>query len=593
MRRKTIFWRLYLSYAVIILLCLALVGGYAGWEMGDYTMGRLRADLEARAQLAAAACAPVPRGGAADLEAKVRGLGQSTGMRITIIAPDGRVLADSEEDPSQMDNHGDRPEVKAALRGEVGSIERHSNTVKIDMLYLGLPVHGAQHAGYIVRVAIPLTDVHARMRSIYGILGVGGLLAALLALGLGYLVVGRITRPLREMERQARRLAEGDLKVKFWSENPDEIGQLADTMNYMAAQLDEKIRSLIQERNERIAILSSMVEGVIAVDVNERLLMANQAARQILNIPDSGAEGRPILEVVRNIKLQTFLHDLLGSDGTKESEVEVLSPAKRALKLTGAPLCDEQGRQIGCVAVMNDISRLRALERMRSEFVANVSHELKTPITAVKGYIETLREGAVADAANAAKFLEIIARHTDRLNAIVDDLLSLSRIESDAGSIHLALLDLRGVVARVLDGYRSKAAQKKIEVLGPQPGEAVAVMGNANLLEQALGNVLDNAIKFSPEGAKVRMALSKTEKGAVLEVADEGIGIPAADLPHIFERFYRVDKGRSRDLGGTGLGLSIVKHILLAHNGEVVAQSVLGKGSTFALRIPFSAPPQK
>jgi two-component system phosphate regulon sensor histidine kinase PhoR len=305
------------------------------------------------------------------------------------------------------------------------------------------------------------------------------------------------------------------------------------------------------------------------------------------------------VEAVRNTRLQALLRDVLTADTTLEGEAELLAPQKRVLKLTGAPLRDESGREIGCVAVLNDVTHLRALERMRSEFVANVSHELKTPITAVKGYIETLREGAIAEPANAAKFLDIIAQHADRLNAIVDDLLSLSRIESDAHSITLEPLDLRRVVAHSLGNYRGKAAAKKIGIQGPEAGDPLPILGNANLLEQAVGNILDNAIKFSPEGTNVRVSLAKGAGAVTLEVADQGIGISERDLPRIFERFYRADKGRSRELsagggpasggGGTGLGLAIVKHIILAHKGEVSARSTLGKGSVFTIRLPLAA----
>ncbi len=582
MRRKNLLWRLYFSYGLILLACLALVGGYAGWELARHTRNRLRADLEGCARLAAAAYLPV-RG---ETASGIRALGRAAHMRITFIAGDGRVVADSEEDASRMGNHGDRPEVKTALGGEVGFAERYSQTVKRDMLYVAVPAQGPDGDLYVARMAIPTEDVQARLRTVYVILGLGGATAAILALGLGYLVARRIMRPLREMERQARRAAGGDLKVEFTSKSPDEIGQLADAMNSLVRQLDEQIRSLVQQKNEREAILSSMVEGVIAVDADERLLMANQAAREMLNLPAEGGVGRPILEAVRNIKLQKLLREVLSADAAREAEVE-LSPQKRVIKVTGAPLRGEAGREIGCMAVLNDITRMRALERVRSDFVANVSHELKTPITTVKGYIETLREGAVRDAEEVRNFLDIIARHADRLNAIVDDLLSLSRVESDAHSIVMGPLDLRHVVARSLDSVRGKAAVKKIRIVPPEMPEAMPVLGNANLLEQALGNILDNAVKFSPDNTTVTVLLSKKDGWGVLAVGDEGIGIQERDLPRIFERFYRVDKARSRELGGTGLGLAIVKHIVRAHGGEVAAKSVAGKGSVFTMRVPL------
>jgi two-component system phosphate regulon sensor histidine kinase PhoR len=368
----------------------------------------------------------------------------------------------------------------------------------------------------------------------------------------------------------------------------EELGSLADTLNQMAQQLGERIRMTTEQRNELETILSAMREGVLAVDSEERILTFNQAAGSFLGIDLSSAKGHAIQEVIRNADIQRFLGGVLTGEGPAEGEIVLHGKANNKFRqLSGTLLHDINVKKIGALVVLNDITRMRQLENMRREFVANVSHELKTPITSIKGYVETLKEGALDDKDNVQKFLEIVLKQSDLLNAIVDDLLSLSRIEQDAerGEIQLTEENLRHIIDATTVDYELKARERNIKVI-VSCSEEIIVKANSRLLEQAIGNLLDNAIKYSEPRKAVEIEATKNLDEIIIRVSDHGSGIAPEHLPRLFERFYRVDKGRSRELGGTGLGLAIVKHIVQAHGGSVRVESTLGKGSIFTLHLP-------
>jgi len=400
-------------------------------------------------------------------------------------------------------------------------------------------------------------------------------------------VVRRISQPIEEMKRGAQRFADGNFSRKLLVPDSEELGSLADVLNHMAGQLDEKIRMITQQRNELETILSAMREGVLAVDSDERILTFNQAAGSFLGIDLSSTKGYAIQEVVRNADILRFLSRVLTGDGPIEGEIVLHGPENKFLQLNGTLLQDIAGNKIGALVVLNDITRLRQLENIRREFVANVSHELKTPVTSIKGYVETLQEGALDDKDNVQKFLDIVLKQSDHLNAIVDDLLSLSRIEQDAesGEVQLTEENLGRILEAAVVDYELKAREREIKLM-VNYGEEVMVKANSRLLKQAIGNLLDNAIKYSEPGKAVEVEATGNTDEVVIRVSDHGNGIAPEHLPRLFERFYRVDRGRSRELGGTGLGLAIVKHITQAHGGHVTVESSLGKGSIFTLHLP-------
>jgi two-component system phosphate regulon sensor histidine kinase PhoR len=417
-----------------------------------------------------------------------------------------------------------------------------------------------------------------------------GLIIAVVAGLVGLYLSRCLSRPLERMRRGAEQFAQGRFENKLPTTGSREICALAGAMNVMAGQLDDRIRTIIRQRNEQQAVLSSMVEGVLALDNDERIIHLNRAAADLFQVSPEAVEGRRIQEVVRKADLQRFVERVLSTTGPVEGDV-VLHGAEgdRFLQAHGTALQDGEGQNIGVLIVLNDVTRLHRLENIRRDFVANVSHELKTPITGIKGSVETLLDGAVERPDDAERFLGIIAKQAERLNAIIDDLLDLSRIEQgqDEKAIELLPSSIRAVLQSAMHACDIKARDKSIDlVLSCDPGLLADI--NPQLLEQAIINLVDNAIKYSDAGGAVWIEARSDERQTVIEVRDQGCGIAAEHLPRLFERFYRVDKARSRRAGGTGLGLSIVKHIVQAHRGRVTVDSQPGRGSTFSIFLPNS-----
>ncbi|MBN1104451.1 MAG: PAS domain-containing protein, partial [Deltaproteobacteria bacterium] len=373
----------------------------------------------------------------------------------------------------------------------------------------------------------------------------------------------------------------------------EEMRGLAEAMNQMATQLSERMSTVIRQRGELEAVLSSMVEGVIGVDSEERVIAMNDAAAKIFGRSQEDAQGRSIQEVVRNPDLQAFVKTALSSDEPVEEDILIYSKDERVLSGCGTVLLDAKGKRAGALIVLNDVTRLRKLENIRKDFVANVSHEIKTPITAIKGFVETLRDSGEKTAEETERFLGIIHKHVNRLEAIVEDLMSLSRIEQEAEREEIPMSESRvqTVLQTAVQICEGRAEEKKIAIALSCPPDITAVI-DPPLLEQAVVNLLDNAIKYSGEEGAVHVEALGTDQEIIIHVRDQGRGIEKAHLPRLFERFYRVDKARSRKMGGTGLGLAIVKHIVEAHKGRVEVESILGRGSTFSIILPRCNPSQ-
>ena len=368
---------------------------------------------------------------------------------------------------------------------------------------------------------------------------------------------------------------------------------LAEVMNRMASQLENRMKTVLQQRNELEAVLSSMLEGVIALDSNERIISMNSAAGMMFDTHPERVAGRNLQEVIRNLALQRFATSALKSTVSIEDDFVLYREEERILNIHSSPLYDAGNRQIGILLVINDVTRLRHLENVRRDFVANVSHEIKTPLTAIKGFVETLQQGTGQSRQEQDRFLGIIVKHVNRLNAILEDLLVLSRMEQEDGhtGIRLAEGRIKDVIQTAVQICQPKATAKSIgiEIDVPDP---ITVNLDATLLEQALVNLIDNAIKYSETGSRIFISASGEPKELNIKIADRGTGIPQKHLPRLFERFYRVDKARSRKLGGTGLGLAIVKHIVQAHGGHISVNSTLGQGSTFVIHLPYRPPKQ-
>ena len=596
MRRPRLFWRIYATYLVVVVLCTAAVGFYAVRSVRDFYLDHTERELQARAalvreQVIPAITADTPQ----QLEALVQRLGRASGTRITVIAADragvdrGKVLADSDSNPTEMENHATRPEFLTALLGRPGRAIRYSDTLRQDMMYVAVPVTEEGRITTIIRAAVPLTRVNDALASLYGSIAASAIVAAVLAALIGLYVSRRISGQMRQIKVGAERLAAGDFTHKLFVPRVEEFASVAESINHMAEELDDKLRRLTHERNEREAVLASMVEGVLAVDTDECVIAVNAAAARLLDTDPAAAEGKSIQEIVRNPDLQHVVAQTLGGHRPVEADIVMrVGAEERNLQANGTLLHGEyEGEDVGAVVVLNDVTRLKRLEAVRRDFVANVSHELKTPVTSIKGFAETLEDGALDDPDAARRFVRIISGQADRLNSIIEDLLALSTLEQSGDSplLQLEEADICDVVAVALEVCGPKADAKNIELRDDCPERLLARV-SPPLLEQAVVNLIDNAVKYSAEGATVVVTLEDRDEEVVVSVTDEGQGIAREHLPRLFERFYRVDKARSRDLGGTGLGLAIVKHVAQIHGGRVSVDSVLGRGSTFRVHLP-------
>jgi two-component system phosphate regulon sensor histidine kinase PhoR len=415
---------------------------------------------------------------------------------------------------------------------------------------------------------------------------VSGLVAMAVAFAIGVFVARRVTRPVVEMQTVARRMSEGDFAVHAPVRSPDEIGALGRALNVMAGRLRDRIRALEGEQAKATAILDGMVEGVIAVDGRNLILLMNERARVIFALGPAPVAGRPFLEVIRNADLHEVLRQSRTEDGVSRHELRLSTPVERWLQVNAVRLV-LVGEEVGVVMVLHDVTELRRLEHVRTEFVANVSHELRTPLTAIQGYLETLLGGALEEPEHARKFLEIAFRHTERLGRLLNDLTDLSNIELGKVSLRLNPVSLGDVVDSVLAIIKPKAEAGEVTLTSNVPRDLPQVRADHDRLAQILINLVDNAVKYTPPGRDVVVRAHGHEAGMIaVTVADTGVGIPRADLARVTERFYRVDKARSRELGGTGLGLAIVKHLVLAHGGELAIESEFGRGTevTFTLR---------
>ena len=587
MRRRRLLLKLYPSYVVIILISIVAVGIYVSTTLKNFYLRKTAESLEVDARLIEREVSNIfSKENRKTLDSLCKKLGKAASTRITVILPSGEVAGDSEEDPRTMENHAGRFEVKEALSGKTGISTRYSVTLQKEMMYVAIPVKKEGGIVGAVRVSIPLIAIDTELRALYGKIALFGVVMIILTAAISLFIAQRISQPIGELKRGAQRFAQGDLAHRLFVAGSRELGELTEALNSMAQQLGEKIRLITEQRNELETILSAMREGVLACDADERIITLNHAAGALLGIDLSAAKGYTVQEIVRNADLQRFIGRLLREQRETEAEIIIHGPENKFLQLTGTGLRDSNGKNIGVLVVLNDITRLRHLENIRREFVANVSHELKTPITSIKGYVETLQEGAIADTANARKFLEIIFKQADLLHALVDDLLSLSKMEQEAerGKVQLVKEQVRRIIEAAIAAYETRARERRIQV-DLHCKDEIVVKANARLLEQAVGNLLDNAIKYSESGKRIDVVVAAGDD-VTIKIIDQGYGIPPEHLPRLFERFYRVDKGRSRELGGTGLGLAIVKHIIQAHGGRVTVESVLGQGSVFTIHLP-------
>jgi len=577
--------RLLAALAGLAALALLASGWAAERALRERELGRLERTLEREALLVRELLGPeglAPARGAALQRVAVASSGAAE-ARVTLVAADGRVLADSDVDASALpavENHAGRPEVAAALRaGRTGVATRRSETVDRRFLYVAIP---GGEAGGAIRLAADLAGVEREAAALRATLLRAGALALLAALPLGVVVVRRALRPLREIADVVGAIAAGELDRRLPRRADDEFGRIAAAVNEMAEQLRARLRELTEDKERLQAVLAGMVEGVLVVGADERVVLANPRVRELFGFRGS-AVGRPHWEVVRRPEVQQAIADAAAKGELFVADVATDGADPRSLQVHAVRF-PGSGPLLGVVAVFHDVTEIRRLEGVRREFVANVSHELKTPLTAIRGFAETLR-GSELPAEQRAAYLDVILRHAARLQTLIDDLLELSRLEGRQQPLARTGVDVARAAATLLRDLEPQLEARGLDAR-LAPGARGVAFADRRAVEQILANLLDNARKYTEPGGRIEVRVEEVHDHVRLEVEDSGVGIPAADLPRIFERFYRVDKARSRDLGGTGLGLAIVKHLAQAHGGEVSVRSTPGAGSTFTVLLP-------
>ena len=590
MIRRRLIWQLYPPFLVVTVVALVAAAAYFSDTFRDFHLDHTQHELHVMANVAVPQVAQtLAESGPRGVDAVVKRLGQAADgrVRFTVITPAGRVLGDTHEDPEIMEDHSDRQEIEQALRDGFGASVRFSPTLSKRMMYVAVPIQQDGEPIAVVRTALSVVAIDQTLQEIFVNIVWAGLVIALIAAFVSLLISRSISQPIVRMRRIAQLFAQGQLNIRVPAAGGAELEDLAKSLNEMATQLYDRIFTITRQRNELETILSSMVEGVFAVDPQGRIVSINRAAAHLLSIDPAWAQGRTVEEVIRNVALQQFVRETLGSDGPTEGDVSFPTEGGRFFHVRGAGLTDPRGERAGAVVVLGDVTRIHRLENVRRDFVANVSHELKTPVTSIQGFAEALQEEGAADAEQTKRYVGIIAKHAQRLNAIIDDLLSLSRLEegSEQRAISFEAGPVRPVLEAAMDLSGVKAEDKDIHVELHCDDDIQARL-NGPLLEQAVVNLLDNAVKHSEPGATVELRAERQENEIAIRVVDRGSGIPEQHLARIFERFYVVDKSRSRKLGGTGLGLAIVKHIAQVHGGRVTVQSAPGQGSTFTIHLP-------
>ncbi len=591
MKRKTLFWKLYPSFLIISFISLLAIVMIALWSFKSFYYQERAVDLEIRAKILTPEFSRLIQSqNYQEIQKKSLKLGDDSSTRITIILPSGKIIGDNKKDPTTMDNHKNRPEIEQAILFGKGLSIRFGHTLSIDSMYFAMPIVAQDKMIGIMRTSTPLDTLQNALWSIYYKVSIGFFILIIITAFASWWMSKALVRPLEAMKVQAQRLAKGDFssRVQFSSNDSLESEQLGQAFNEIAIQLNQRIEIILNQRNEQEAVFSSMVEGVIAVDSSEKILRINQAAYNILKISEKNIEGFKLQNVIENVELQNLVLFALQQDIPVGQEIIIHNDVEQVLFAQSAPLLDMHKNKCGTLVVFNDITKLKEFELQRKEFVANVSHELRTPLTAIQGLSETLIEFPDLAQEKRAYFIDVIHTHSIRLESIIENLLTLSKIEKETEIDEIDFVDesITLALSNAIFLCKDKALKRNIDIILNNT-EDITFKHNSSLIEQAIINLLNNAIKYSNGNSEIKITVIKQNHDVKISIEDKGSGIPAEHLSRLFERFYRVDKARSRQLGGTGLGLSIVKHIALAHKGTVTVTSEINKGSIFSLILPL------
>lgn len=573
-------WRTVISFTVLILVCIIGISSYFYHFFNDSYIQSLDSQTAEQAAMISSASEPYFAGNTTDgIDTFVKAIGQGIDNRITIIGADGTVLGDSAENPSTMENHANRPEVAAALSGKTSSIIRYSSTLGYDMLYTAVPIHAGSGIVGCSRVAIPLTTINSHMHHVLITIIWVSFLAALAAFGLALQLSKLTIDPVRKLTHMARKISEGDLNQEIKTASRGEVGELATAFNLMAAKMKEMIWLIGMDRDRLSVILSQMSDGIILIDSGGKITVVNEAAKEIFQISEESAVGRTFIEAVHDYELHGLVSKCIEAKKECAGSVEI-SGTRQFLMAIATPL--EGG---GCLLLLQNLTELKRLDAVKRDLSANISHELRMPIASIKALAETLAQGAIDDPSVAKEFLGQINAETDRLAQIVQELGDLSRIESGQTPLTKRKIGIGEIVTKAAERIKPQADRAGLSIKIDITSNLPPVTADRDRIEQALVNLLHNSMKFTPSGGGITISAVSSGDFLQVSVADTGIGIPADDLPRIFERFYKADRARSG--GGTGLGLAIVKHIIDAHGGKIWAESVEGKGTTFTFKLPY------
>jgi two-component system, OmpR family, phosphate regulon sensor histidine kinase PhoR len=595
---KGIRGRLISYFSIIIVVIVIIMGTFFIWFLNYFYLQTLQENLHSQARIASALILEMLEHDASpgDLDAALKSLGTELGVRLTLIADDGEVLADSAENPIIMENHLNRPEVLAAINYGKGVAKRYSSTISEEMYYLAIPLKVPDEPGVaglnqpaVIRLALPLIAINRAIFNLMLFILIAFVVSVLLAFFPALLLSGRLTGSIRQIRSAAQAIEEGNYQPELVVPGDDELSELAAKITRMGLNLKLRMEQVLGEKSKLEKVIDSMSSGIILLDCELRVELINPAGEKLFEVSREEAVGLPLQKVIRNYTLHENLRSLQQDGKAKMIELNAYYPRSAVLETYLLPVSGPDDKMIGILLLFHEVTEIRSLEKMRSDFVANISHELRTPLTAIRGYTETIIHEELS-AGQQRSFLEIIDRETRRLSDLLDDLLDLAQIENEKGFVKKEPVDMVKLISDAVDRVNRLGRKEDTIISVDLPKLVLIVSGNFEWLSQALVNILENSIRHGKKGGEVMITLKSIDQNAVISIKDNGPGIPETDLPHIFERFYRVDKARSRKSGGTGLGLSIVKHILEAHGAQYSLQSREGEGTIFSFSLPLRHP---
>ena len=593
MFRSKLLWQVYAGYVTIVIISTLIVGILNSRQISEEGMRDIHQSLSAHTELLAEIAKLSLQPNNPDfksLQQTLKQLGKNTRSRLTIIANDGIVLADSREHPEKMDNHSQRPEIIDARTQGSSTTSRYSQTLKQKMIYRALRIDQDQKPLGFVRVSLPLNRIDHRLAQSRLAVLFGAGISGIAALLIGFYFARRFTDPLIKMTENAEAIAQGDYHRRITIKQQNEIGSLAKAFNSMARNSSQRMEEITADRNRYATIFAGMVEGVISIDEHQKIIHINRTAAELLELSATQCINKSIWEELRITEISQALEQAMAKKNVVKIQMRRSTDhLDQVVDIHIAVLCDNADHSIGAVIVLNDISELDHLMRIRQDFVANASHELKSPITVIRGLTETILDDDEMDPATQHRFIEKIHNQSHRLSSLVSDLLTISRLESNQDEQHFQPINYLNIIKKSIKAIEVSCQEKELSVTINLPKKNIHLLGDEQGISQLVDNLLDNAVKYTPLGGSLLIQLEVHELTSTLRIQDSGVGISPQYQHRIFERFYRVDKARSRELGGTGLGLSIVKNIAEQHGGSVSVSSQPGQGATFKVELPLEA----